>query len=76
MKAEPTPALEPEIKREPSDSRRQQQEEEEEQPTCVRSAKWRAVWARGGAGGPGARVEAGEAAVVAACGVSADGEDV
>ena len=31
----------------------------------MRSAKRRAVWARGGAGGPGARVEAGEAAAVA-----------
>ena len=28
----------------------------------MRSAKRRAVWARGGAGGPGARVKAGEAA--------------
>ena len=46
VKAEPAPALEPAIKWEPSDSRRQQQQ----QPTCVRSAKRRAVWARGGAG--------------------------
>ena len=60
VKAEPAPALGPAIKWEPLDSRRQQQqeEEEEEQPTCVRSAKRRAVWARGAAGGPGARVEA------------------
>ena len=48
VKAEPAPALEPAIKREPSDSRRQQQQQ---QPTCVRSAKRRAVWARDGAGG-------------------------
>jgi hypothetical protein len=47
------PALAPTIKLEPSDSQQQQQ-----QPTCVRSAKRRAVWARGAAGGPGARVEA------------------
>ena len=45
VKAEPAPALEPTIKREPSESWRQQQ-----QPTCVRSAKRRAVWVRGGAG--------------------------
>ena len=62
VKAEPAPALEPAIKREPSDSRRQQQQQEEEQPTCVRSAKRRAVWARGGAGDPRARVVAEEAA--------------
>jgi hypothetical protein len=47
VKAEPAPALEPEIKPEPSYSRHQQQ-----QPTSVRSAKRRAVWASGGAGGP------------------------
>ena len=63
VKAEPAPALEPEIKREPSDSRRQQQQR---QPTCMRSAKRRAVWVRGGAGGPRARVQAEEAAAVAA----------
>jgi hypothetical protein len=70
VKAESAPALEPEIKREPSDSRRQrqqrqqqQEEEEEEEPMCVRSAKRRVVWARGGADGPRARVVgAGEAA--------------
>ena len=50
VEAEPAPSLEPEIKREPSDSRRQQQQQQ--QPTCVRSAKRRAVWARGGAGAP------------------------
>ena len=61
VKAEPAPDLGPAIKREPSDNRRQQQQK---QPTCVRSAKRRAVWARGGAGGPSARVEAGEAAAV------------
>jgi hypothetical protein len=59
VKAEPAPALEPEIKREPSDGRRQQQQR---QPTCMRSAKRRAVWVRGGAGGPRARVQAEEAA--------------
>jgi hypothetical protein len=48
VKAEPTPALEPAIKREPSENRQQQQQQH--QPTCVRSAKRRAVWARGGAG--------------------------
>jgi hypothetical protein len=64
VKAEPAPALEPEIKREPSDSGRQKQQQQE-QPTCVRSAKRRAVWARGGAGGPRTRVEAGEAAAAA-----------
>ena len=59
-KAEPAPALEPAIKREPSDSGRQQQK----QPSCVRSAKRRAVWARGGAGNdPRARVVAEEAVV-------------
>jgi hypothetical protein len=62
VKAEPAPDLGSAIKREPSDNRRQQQQQ---QPTCVRSARRRAVWARGGAGGPGAREEAGEAAVVA-----------
>jgi hypothetical protein len=57
VKAEPAPALEPAIKPEPSDSRQQQQ------PTCVRSAKRRAIWVRGGAGGgPRARVQAEEAA--------------
>jgi hypothetical protein len=61
VKAEPAPVLELAIKREPSDSRRQQ--EEEEQPTCVRSAKRRAVWVRGGAGDdPRARVVAEDAA--------------
>jgi hypothetical protein len=65
VKAEPAPALEP--KREPSDRRQQQQEQQQqEQPMCVRSAKRRAVWARGGAGGPRACVEAGEAAAVEA----------
>ena len=64
VKAEPAPALEPAIKREPSDSRRQQQQEQQEQPMCVRSAKRRAVWARGGAGGPRDCVGAGEAAAV------------
>jgi hypothetical protein len=48
VKAEPAAALDPAIKPEPADSRRQQQQQ---QPTCVRSAKRRAVWARGGAGG-------------------------
>ena len=62
VKAEPAPDLGPAIEREPSDNRRQQQQQ---QPTCVRSVKRRAVWATGGAGGPGARVEAGEAAVIA-----------
>ena len=62
VKAEPAPALEPSIKREPSDSLRQQQQQQHQRPTCVRSAKRRAVWARGGAGGPRAGVEAGEAA--------------
>jgi hypothetical protein len=57
VKAEPAPALEPTIKREPSDSR-QQQQQRVQQPTCVRSAKRRAVWARGGAGGPRALAEA------------------
>ena len=60
VKAEPAPALEPAIKREPSDSGRQQQK----QPSCVRSAKRRAVWARGGASNdPHARVVAEEAVV-------------
>jgi hypothetical protein len=70
VKAEPAPALEPDIKREPSGSRREQQ-----QPKCVRSAQRRAVWARGGAGGPRARVGAGEAAAAAGY-IHADGEDV
>jgi hypothetical protein len=67
VKAEPAPALEPAIKREPLDSRHQQQQQQqkEEQPTCVRSAKRRAVWARGRAGGPRACVGAGEAAAAA-----------
>ena len=43
VKAEPAPALEPTIKRETSDSRRQQLQQQK--PICVRSAKWRAVWA-------------------------------
>jgi hypothetical protein len=46
VKAEPAPALEPAIKWEPSYSRRQQQQQR--QPTCVRSAKRRAVWASEG----------------------------
>ena len=64
VKAEPAPALEPAIKREPSDSGRQQQQEpQQQQPTCVRSAKRRAVWARGGAGDdPRARMVAEDAA--------------
>ena len=64
MKAGPAPALEPAIKREPSDSGRQQQQQaSQQQPTCVRSAKRRAVWTRGGAGDdPRARVVAEEAA--------------
>ena len=37
---------------------------QQQQPTCVRSAKRRAISARGGAGGPGPRVEAEEAAAV------------
>jgi hypothetical protein len=67
VKAEPAPALEPAIKPESSISRcQQQQQQEEEQSTCVRSAKRRAVWARGGAGGPRACVRgAGEAAAAA-----------
>ena len=57
VKAETAPALEPTIKRESLDSQQQQQ------PTCVRSAKRRAVWAKGGAGDdPRARVVAEEAA--------------
>jgi hypothetical protein len=60
VKAEPAPALEPAIKREPSDSGRQQQ-----QPMCVRSAKRGAVWARGGAGDdPRAHGQAEEGAAV------------
>ena len=59
VKAEPAPALEPAIKREPSDSGRQQQQHQQ-QPTCVRSAKRRAIWARGGAGDPRVRVVAEE----------------
>jgi hypothetical protein len=67
VKAEPAPALEPVIKREPSDSRRQQwQRQQQQRPTCVRSAKRHAVSARGGAGGPRVRVEAEEAAAVGA----------
>ena len=58
--AEPAPALEPEIKWGPADSRCHQRQQQ--QPTCVRSAKRRAVWARGGAGGPRARVVVEEAA--------------
>jgi hypothetical protein len=65
VKAEPAPALEPVIKREPSDSRRRHQQHQQQQPTCVRSAKRRADWARGGAGGPRARVEAGDVAAAA-----------
>jgi hypothetical protein len=62
VKAEPAPALEPAIKREPSDSRRQQRQQQRQlRPTCVRSAKRHAVLARGGAGGPRVRVEAEEA---------------
>jgi hypothetical protein len=56
VEAEPTPALEPEIKRVPSNSRRQQKQQQP--PTCVWSAKRRAVWASFGA----ARVHAEEAA--------------
>ena len=68
VKAEPAPVLEPAIKREPLDSgRQQQQQHEQEQPMCVRSAKRRAVWATGGAGGPRAGVGAGEAAAAAGC---------
>ena len=59
VKAEPVPALEPAIKREPSDSGRQQQQHQQ-QPTCVRSAKRHAIWARGGAGDPRVRVVAEE----------------
>ena len=62
VKAEPAPVLEPAIKREPSDSRRQhEQQQQQQQPTCVWSAKRRAVWAKG-AGCPRARVVAEEAA--------------
>jgi hypothetical protein len=75
VKAEPAPALEPAIKREPSDSGRQQQQQQQ-QPTCVRSAKRRAVWARGGSSGPRARVETREAAGAAGYDVSSYGEDV
>jgi hypothetical protein len=68
VKAEPAPGREPAIEREPSDSRRQQQQQQQqEQPMCVRSAKRRAVWARGGAGGPRDCVGAGEAAAAAGC---------
>ena len=69
VKAEPAPALEPEIKREPLDNRRQhqhqQQQEQQQEPTCVRSAKRRAVWARAGAGASRTRVNAGDAATAA-----------
>jgi hypothetical protein len=66
VKAEPAPGLEPAIKWEPLDSRRQQQQQQA--PPCVRSAQRRAVWARGGAGGPRARVGAGQAAAAGAAG--------
>jgi hypothetical protein len=63
VKAEPAPAREPAVKREPSDSRRQQRQQQRQlRPTCVRSAKRHAVLAMGGAGGPRVRVEAEEAA--------------